>query len=141
MASSTCHVFCGTKRIRLERLVRPPLPGTSPELAAAQPRGETLQQLGAAEPRLGATKHKLKLARARSLTRVCPKPTRQIESCLESRLSEAGAPQAILPIPLTARAKRRQRQVSGELYATEDADPAVRDTRPNTRVKPRREAV
>src|SRR5690606_34900532 len=45
MASFTCHVFCVTKRIRLERLVRPPLPGTYAQPATAQPLSRTVQQV------------------------------------------------------------------------------------------------
>src|SRR5690606_31419240 len=61
MASFTCHVFCVTKRIRLERLVRPPLPGTCARSATAQPLSGTVQQvlpeslawhLARAEPRM-----------------------------------------------------------------------------------------
>src|SRR5690606_122439 len=45
MASFTCHVFCVTKRIRLERLVRPPLPGTYARPTTAQPLSRTVQQV------------------------------------------------------------------------------------------------
>ena len=45
MASFTCHVFCVTKRIRLERLVRLPLPGTYARPATAQPLSRTVQQV------------------------------------------------------------------------------------------------
>ena len=45
MASFTCHVFCVTKRLRLERLVRPPHPELAPDLATAQPLSRTVQQV------------------------------------------------------------------------------------------------
>ena len=43
MASSTCHVVCVTKRLRLERLVRAPHPELAPDLATAQPLNRTVQ--------------------------------------------------------------------------------------------------
>src|SRR5690606_1243396 len=45
MASYICHVFCVTKRLRLERLVRPPHPELAPDLATAQPLSRTVQQV------------------------------------------------------------------------------------------------
>src|SRR5690606_3090852 len=45
MASSTCHVVCVPKRLRLERLVRPPRAELAPGLATAQPLRRTLQQV------------------------------------------------------------------------------------------------
>ena len=45
MASFTCHVFCVTKRLRLERFVRPPHSELAPHLATAQPLRRTLQQV------------------------------------------------------------------------------------------------
>ena len=45
MASFTCHVVCVTKRIRLERLVRPPHAELAPNLATAQPLSRTVQQV------------------------------------------------------------------------------------------------
>ena len=45
MASFTCHVFCVTKRLRLERLVRPPHAELAPDLATAQPLRRTVQQV------------------------------------------------------------------------------------------------
>src|SRR5690606_2455156 len=64
MASFSCHVFCVTKRIRLERIVRPPLPGTCARPATAQPLSETLQQLAVDWPlgRVSARCPRLELA-------------------------------------------------------------------------------
>ena len=45
MASFTCRVFCVTKRLRLERLVRPPHAELALDLAAAQPLSRTVQQV------------------------------------------------------------------------------------------------
>src|SRR5690554_5174311 len=45
MASCICHVFCVTKRLRLERLVRPPHPELAPDLATAQHLRRTVQQV------------------------------------------------------------------------------------------------
>src|SRR5690554_5955016 len=45
MASSTCHVVCVTKRLRLERLVRAPHPELAPDLATAQPLRRTVQHV------------------------------------------------------------------------------------------------
>ena len=119
MASCICHVVCAPMWRRLERLVRPLLPGTRAELAAAQlpNRNTTTTWRSWAVP--GTTKRELQLARAKSLTRICPKPTRRVESCGRSRLSEAEVSQAILPMPITARAKRQEWQMSDEPYATE----------------------
>src|SRR5690606_28160867 len=106
-------------------------PAPAPNPCSPTPTG-TLQQLGAAGPCPGATKRDLQLARTKSLTRIYPKPTRQVESCGESRLSEAEVQRTLTPMPLTARAMCQQQRMSDELYADEVADPAVRETRPNT---------
>ena len=45
MASFTCHVVCVTKRLRLERLVRPPHAELAPDPATAQPLSRTVQQV------------------------------------------------------------------------------------------------
>src|SRR5690554_5138314 len=45
MASFTCHVVCVTKRLRLERLVRPPHTELALDLATAQPLRQTVQQV------------------------------------------------------------------------------------------------
>src|SRR5690606_35454809 len=45
MASFICHVICVMKRLRLERLVRPPHAELAPDLATAQPLSPTLQQV------------------------------------------------------------------------------------------------
>ena len=45
MARFTCHVVCVTKRLRLERLVRPPRAKLAPDLATAQPLSRTVQQV------------------------------------------------------------------------------------------------
>jgi hypothetical protein len=45
MASFTCHVVCVTKRLRLERLVRPPHPELPPDLATTQPLSRTVQHV------------------------------------------------------------------------------------------------
>src|SRR5690606_28475024 len=71
MASCICHVICAPMWRRLERLVRPLLPGTRAELAAAQPRTETLQLLGAADPRSGST-------RRETTARACLQPHRDL---------------------------------------------------------------
>src|SRR5690554_1948149 len=81
---------------------RCPAPAPTP---AAQPRTKTLQQLGAAGLYPGTTTRERQLARAKSLTKTCPRPTRRVESCGESRLAEAEVSQVILPMPLTARAR------------------------------------
>ena len=47
MASFTCHVVCVTKRLRLERLVRPPNTELAPDLAIAQPLSQTVQHVWA----------------------------------------------------------------------------------------------
>ena len=44
MASCICHVVCAPMWHRLERLVRPPFPGTCARRAAAQPLRRTVQQ-------------------------------------------------------------------------------------------------
>src|SRR5690606_3655385 len=45
MASFTCLVVCVTKRLRLERLVRPPHAELAPDPAIAQPLSRTVQQV------------------------------------------------------------------------------------------------
>src|SRR5690606_27027403 len=89
MASFTCHVVCVTKRLRLERLVRPPHPELAPDLATAQPLRRTLQQvwpnglrLALAGTKAGNTDSRgqelsLRLARSRAaagLTTTMPAP-------------------------------------------------------------------
>src|SRR5690606_15857088 len=99
MASFTCHVFCVTKRIRLERLVRPPHAGLAPNLATAQPLSRTVQQvwpnglrlaLAWAEARTrGLRGQELSRRSVRSRlgrsnlaeSRVCPKPRRCKADC------------------------------------------------------------
>ena len=93
MASFTCHVFCVTKRLRLERLVRPPHPELAPDLATAQPLRRTVQQvwpnglrLALAGAKAGTTDSRgqvLSLHSVRSRlgrsnlakSRACPKPS------------------------------------------------------------------
>ena len=93
MASCTCHVVCVTKRLRLERLVRPPHPRLAPDLATAQTLRQTVQhvwpnglRLALAGAEAGTTDSRgqeLSLRPVRSRlgrsnlaeSRACPKPT------------------------------------------------------------------
>src|SRR5690606_18085966 len=99
MASFTCHVVCVTKRLRLERLVRPPHTELAPDLATAQPLSKTVQHvwssglelaLARAEARTRASRgQELSLRSVRSRlgrsnlaeSRVRPKPRRCKATC------------------------------------------------------------
>ena len=90
---------------------------------------------------LPRTKPRCRGARPRTFTAPAPKPTREVEPCRESRLSEAELPQDQLPIavPRVRSASCRGRAkivIWRRCLAT-----TVRETRPNTRIKPRREAA
>src|SRR5690606_12302920 len=92
MASFTCHVVCVTKRIRLERLVRPPHAELAPNLATAQPLSRTVQQVWPNGLRLALAGAKARTLDSRGLelsarlvqsrlgrsslaeSRACPKP-------------------------------------------------------------------
>ena len=92
MASFTCHVVCVTKRIRPERLVRPPHVELAPNLATAQPLSRTVQQVWPNGLRLALAGAKARTLDSRGLelsprlvqsrlgrsslaeSRACPKP-------------------------------------------------------------------
>src|SRR5690625_1945877 len=67
MASFTCHVVCVTKRLRLERLVRPPHAELAPDLATAQPLSRTVQQVWPASPGLEPDRPKRRCCNSRGL--------------------------------------------------------------------------
>ena len=143
MASSTCHVVCVTKRLRLERLVRPPHAELAPDLATAQPLRRTVQQvwpnglrLALAEAKAGTSDSRgqeLSLRPVRSRlgrsnlaeSRACPKPSccRADYQCLH-RACE---------VPTL--------RLSEALQIAWNPATTVREPRPNTRIKPRREAA
>jgi len=140
MASFTCHVFCVTKRLRLERLVRPPHPELAPDLATAQPLRRTVQQvwpnglrLAFAGAKAGTTDSRgqeLSLRPVRSRlgrsnlaeSRACPKPSccRADYRCLH-RACE---------VPTL--------RLSEALQIAWNPATTVRETRPNAGVKRRR---
>ena len=75
MASFTCHVFCVTKRLRLERLVRPPHSELAPDLATAQPLRRTLQQVWPNGLRLALAAAEAETSDSRS-QEISPRPVR-----------------------------------------------------------------
>ena len=143
MASFTCHVVCVTKRLRLERLVRPPHARLAPDLATAQPLRRTVQQvwpnglrlaLAGAEARTSNSRgHEPSPRTARSRpgrsnlakSRACPKPSCCMADC--RCLHRACEVQTL--------------RISEALHIAWNPATTVRETRPNTRIKPCREAA
>ena len=65
MASFSCHAFAVTKRLRLERLVRPPHAELAPDLATAQPLSRTVQQVRPSGLRLALAEAKARTISSR----------------------------------------------------------------------------
>ena len=143
MANFTCHVFCVTKRLRLERLVRPPHAELAPNLVTAQPLSRTVQQvwpnglrlaLAGAEAKPSDSRgQELSLRAVRSRLggsnlaerRVCPKPRCCWAGCrCPHRACEV-----------------QTLRISEVLQIAWNPATTVRVTRPNTGIKPRREAA
>ena len=98
MASFTCHVVCVTKRLRLERLVRPPHARLAPDLATAQPLRRTVQQVWPHS--LAAAEAKPSVRAAKNLHRQHARGRlRMIVLAPKLRLSEAEACHDQLPMP------------------------------------------
>ncbi len=143
MASFTCHVVCVTKRLRLERLVRPPHAELAPDLATAQPLSRTVQQVWPNGLRLAfdGAEAKANDSRGEELSQ------RPVRSRLgRSTLAESRA----CPKPRCCRADCRclhracevqTLRISDELQIAWNPATTVRETRPNTRIKPCREAA
>src|SRR5690606_8944663 len=138
MASFTCHVVCGTKRLRLERIVRPPHTELAPDLATAQPLSRTVQQVWPSGLRLAFVG-----AKARTLdSRSQELSLRPVRSRLgRSNLAESRA----CPKPRCCRADCRclhracevqTLRISEALQIAWNPATTVRETRPNAQVKP-----
>ena len=143
MASFTCHVVCVTKRLRLERLVRPPYAELAPD-PCDSPTPEANSTTSLAErPEAGACQ-----AKARTLhSRGQELSLRPVRSRLgRSNLAESRA----CPKPRCCRADCRCLHRACEVQALRIGEPlqiawnsatTVRETRPNARIKPCREAA
>ena len=143
MASFTCHVVCVTKRVRLERFVRPPHAALAHDIATTRPLSQTIQQVWPSGLRLALAGAKAKIIDSRgeelslravrsrlvrsnlAKSRACPKPNCCKTDC--RRLHCACEMQTL--------------RISEVLQITWNPATTVRETRPNTRVKPCREAA
>src|SRR5690606_36511873 len=113
MASFICHVICVTKRLRLERLVRPPHAELAPDPATAQPLSRTVQQVLADS--LGRRLPRAELSRAARAARNLRRATAEADSADRTlrrvaRAYEAEVLQAGLPMPFTACARCKRRR-------------------------------
>ena len=143
MASCICHVVCVTKRLRLERLVRPPHAGLAPDLATAQLLRRTVQQVWPDGLSLALAGDEAETTGSRG-EELSPRPVR-------SRLGRSNLAESLAcPKPKCCKAdcRRPQRACEVQTLRTREAlqmawNPAttVRETRPNTRIKPCREAA
>src|SRR5690554_5761143 len=116
------------------------MPGTPARPAATQPLSQTVQQVwtGSLGLALAATKARAPGARGQepaSLTRT--RPTQDDRTCAEaSPVRSRGAPR-VFADALTACARCQASRMREMHKVTETAAMAVRETRPNARVKPR----
>src|SRR5690606_33643453 len=143
MASFTCHVVCVTKRLRLERLVRPPHARLAPDLATAQPLRRTVQQVWPNGLRLALAGAEARTSNSRG-QELSQRPVRSRLG--RSNLAESRA----RPKPRRRRADCRclhracevqTLRISEALHIAWNPATTVRETRPNTRIKPRCEAA
>jgi hypothetical protein len=135
MASCTCHVFCGTKRLRLERIVRPPQPVPACDNPTPEPNSTTSlgRELGLAVIGAGCTERAAKNSHSafsevdsagRILRRVAPARSRGVSGRLP------------IPLPRMGGAQRSRRSGVNQAAGKHRYNGA--GTRPNTQVKPRR---
>ena len=136
MASCICHVLCGTKRLRLERIVRPPIPHLPRPNTRAEQYNKTCRR--ALGWRLLGRSGGAWSARPKALTvsnpeadsgrsywprsHVCPKPSCIRNGCRHSSRACGVQTPRMSEVP----------------HAAETPATTVRETRPNARVKPRR---
>src|SRR5690554_4562781 len=102
----------------------------------AQPLSRTLQHLDQAWLCVRERSRDLQLARRRTLTRTCPKPTQDDRTGAKAARVRSRAATGTDADAIHARAKCPQRRKSGTRQVSEPPAPTVRHTRPNTRVKP-----
>jgi len=134
MASFNCHVFCVTKRLRLERLVRPPDAELAPDLATAQPQSRTVQHLWPSGLRLefAGAEAKTSDSRGQELSQ------RPVRSRLgRSNLAESrGCPKPSCCRPdcrcLHRACEVQTLRISDALQIAGNPATTVRETRPNT---------
>src|SRR5690606_7841720 len=143
MASFTCHVFCVTKRLRLERLVRPPHAELAPDPATTQPLRRTVQHVWPNGLRLALAGAEAKTSDSRG-QELSQRPVRSRPR--RSNLAKSRA----CPKPRFCRADCRclhracevqTLRISEALQIAWNPATTVRETRPNARIKPCREAA